>query len=86
MHILGLLGMPRRIYTYGSGMGWDIWNLIETVGAFIVALSIAIFFVNLFVSLQRPATAGDNPWNAFTLEWATSSPSTALQLRPVATG
>ncbi len=74
MHILGLLGMPRRIYTYASGMGWDTWNLLETVGAFIIALSISIFIYNFFRSLAQPANAEDDPWNGFTLEWATSSP------------
>ncbi len=74
MHILGILGMPRRIYTYASGMGWDTWNLLETFGAFIIALSVSVFIYNLFRSLARPATAGDDPWDGFTLEWATTSP------------
>jgi heme/copper-type cytochrome/quinol oxidase subunit 1 len=74
MHILGLLGMPRRIYTYGTGLGWDTWNLFETVGAFIVALSILIFLINFFRTMSRPATAPGDPWDGFTLEWSTSSP------------
>ncbi|MEJ2263166.1 MAG: cytochrome c oxidase subunit I [Anaerolineales bacterium] len=74
MHILGLLGMPRRIYTYGAGLGWDIWNFIETIGAFIIAVGILIFLINFFATLRRPATADDDPWDAFTLEWKTSSP------------
>jgi cytochrome c oxidase subunit I len=74
MHILGVLGMPRRIYTYGESLGWSTWNLIETVGAFIVATSIAIFLVNFALSLRQPRTAEDDPWDAYTLEWKTSSP------------
>ena len=78
MHILGLLGMPRRIYTYGEGMGWGIWNLIETVGAFVVAISISVFLINLLVTLRQPQTEeADDPWDAFTLEWKTSSPPPA---------
>jgi cytochrome c oxidase subunit 1 len=74
MHILGLLGMPRRIYTYGPGLGWDFWNLVETIGAFIVAASIAVFLVNFFATLRQPATHEADPWDGFTLEWKTSSP------------
>jgi cytochrome c oxidase subunit I len=74
MHILGLLGMPRRIYTYGPGLGWDGWNLLMTVGAFIVALSILIFIINFFRTMAGPAGAPDDPWDGFTLEWLTTSP------------
>ena len=74
MHILGLLGMPRRIYTYPSGLGWDTWNLIETVGAFIITASILIFLWNLYVSLRSGETAGNDPWDGQTLEWTTASP------------
>jgi heme/copper-type cytochrome/quinol oxidase subunit 1 len=74
MHILGLLGMPRRIYTYGSNLGWDTWNLIETVGAFVIATSILIFLWNFYLSLRRGAAAGDDPWDGQTLEWTTTSP------------
>jgi cytochrome c oxidase subunit I len=74
MHILGLLGMPRRIYTYEAGAGWDVWNLIETIGAFFIALSVLIFIINLFLTLRRSPTNEADPWNAYTLEWATSSP------------
>lgn len=74
MEVLGLLGMPRRIYTYDTGMGWSTWNLIATVGAFIVAISILVFMVNLVVTFRRPATAGPDPWEGYTLEWLTSSP------------
>ncbi|MFL5801231.1 MAG: cytochrome c oxidase subunit I [Roseiflexaceae bacterium] len=74
MHISGLLGMPRRVYTYPAGLGWEIFNLISTIGAFIVALGVLVFVVNFIWSLRHGAMAGDNPWGADTLEWATSSP------------
>jgi cytochrome c oxidase subunit I len=74
MHILGLNGMPRRIYTYPEGMGWDFWNLVETIGAFIIALSILIFMYNVYVTIRRGKRAGPDPWDGRTLEWMTSSP------------
>lgn len=74
MHILGLEGMPRRIYTYGAGRGWEVWNFIETIGAFIIATSIMIFIVNFFISLRVTATNEADPWDGFTLEWKTASP------------
>ena len=74
MHILGLKGMTRRIYTYPEFMGWGTLNLISTIGAVIIVAGMAVFAVNLFVSLKRGAIAGANPWGADTLEWATSSP------------
>jgi heme/copper-type cytochrome/quinol oxidase subunit 1 len=74
MHISGLLGMPRRVYTYADGMGWDTLNLITTIGSFVFATGVLLFIVNVVVSLRRGRAAGDNPWDAPTLEWATSSP------------
>jgi cytochrome c oxidase subunit I len=74
MHILGLLGMPRRIYTYGPGLGWDLWNFIETIGAFIIAGSILVFLWNFVVNLRKGEKAGNDPWDAQTLEWTTTSP------------
>src|SRR5919201_3207092 len=74
MHVLGLRGMPRRIADYAPGRGWSSLNLLATVGAFVIAGSIAIFFVNVFLTLRKPRTAGPDPWLANTLEWATSSP------------
>jgi heme/copper-type cytochrome/quinol oxidase subunit 1 len=85
MHILGLLGMPRRIYTYAPGLGWDMWNLLETIGAFIVALSILLFLINFVITLRKPATAPDDPWDANTLEWATSSPPPAYNFEQIPT-
>jgi cytochrome c oxidase subunit I+III len=74
MHISGLMGMPRRIYTYPDGMGWDTLNLITTIGSFIFAFGILLLLINVAVSLRRGRTAGPNPWDAATLEWSTSSP------------
>jgi cytochrome c oxidase subunit I len=74
MHIAGMLGMPRRIYTYEAGLGWEIWNQLTTLGAIIQVPSFAIFAYNLVASLFNGAPAGDNPWDAWTLEWATTSP------------
>ncbi|MCB9149187.1 MAG: cytochrome c oxidase subunit I [Caldilineaceae bacterium] len=74
-HFLGLMGMPRRVYTYPADMpGWALLNLISTIGAYILAVSVLIFVWNLVVSWRRGAAAGDNPWQGWTLEWATSSP------------
>jgi cytochrome c oxidase subunit I len=74
MHVAGLLGMPRRIYTYGEGMGWDWVNLVTTAGSFLFAVGVLIFIYNVVISRKRGHPAGDNPWDAPTLEWATSSP------------
>jgi cytochrome c oxidase subunit I len=74
MHISGLLGMPRRIYTYGGEMGWNWLNLVTTAGSFLFAIGVLIFAYNVLASWKRGAKAGENPWDAPTLEWATSSP------------
>jgi cytochrome c oxidase subunit 1 len=74
MHILGLIGMPRRVYTYTADMGWERLNLLSSIGAFIFAFSFALLLANVIYSFRRGAVAGDNPWNASTLEWATASP------------
>jgi cytochrome c oxidase subunit 1 len=74
MHILGIDGMPRRIYTYPAEFGWAFLNSFETIGAFLVALSVLIFSINLIKTLRKPADAGNDPWDAFTLEWTTTSP------------
>ncbi len=75
MHIVGLEGMPRRTYTYGSGFGWDIYNKLETVGGFIIALSTLTFLVNVFVSRARRVPAPADPWDGRTLEWSIPSPA-----------
>ena len=74
MHIPGLLGMPRRIYTYEPGRGWDTLNLIVTIGVFFQAAGILVFVINLLWSYFRGESAGSDPWDAWTLEWSTSSP------------
>ncbi|MGH2748264.1 MAG: cytochrome c oxidase subunit I [Actinomycetota bacterium] len=74
MHILGLQGMPRRVYTYPDGMGWNFWNGISTLGAFVIALSFLVFIANAVISRRRGEEAGADPWDARTLEWMTTSP------------
>jgi cytochrome c oxidase subunit I len=74
MHVSGLMGMPRRIYTYNEGMGWDWMNLITTAGSFLFAAGVLIFLWNVWTSLKHGPRAGGNPWDAPTLEWATTSP------------
>ena len=73
-HIAGMLGMPRRIYTYEAGRGWEIWNQLSTLGALFQAAAILVFAWNAIVSLRRGAVAGNDPWDAWTLEWSTTSP------------
>ncbi|MFW6096763.1 MAG: cytochrome c oxidase subunit I [Chloroflexota bacterium] len=75
MHISGFLGMPRRVYTYQEGLGLDIYNLISTIGAFVLALGVAVFIYNFIYSRRHGEPAGDSPWNGDTLEWATKSPA-----------
>jgi len=74
MHIVGILGMPRRIYTYSESSGWDNLNRLETLGALILAVSIIVFLTNVIRSLRNGEIAGDDPWDARTLEWSISSP------------
>ena len=72
-HILGLQGMPRRIYTYPEGRGWDVWNLVATVGSFLIAVAVLVFMYNVWKSRKGPLV-GDDPWDARTLEWSIPSP------------
>jgi cytochrome c oxidase subunit 1 len=74
MHVSGILGMPRRIYTYDPDRGWAIWNQLTTLGALIQTPSYAIFVYNLVASWRNGKPAGDDPWDAWTLEWTTTSP------------
>jgi cytochrome c oxidase subunit 1 len=74
MHILGLMGMPRRVFTYPAEMGWGGMNLLSTIGAFLFAASFLLLAYNIARSLKSGAAAGSNPWGAGTLEWATPSP------------
>ena len=83
MHIPGILGMPRRIYTYEPGRGWDTLNLIITIGAFIQAIAILVFVANLVISYCKGAKAGNDPWDAWTLEWSVSSPPPAYNFATI---
>jgi cytochrome c oxidase subunit 1 len=85
MHIPGILGMPRSIYTYEADRGWGGWNLIVTIGAFVQAVAVLIFVYNLVVSLLQGEEAGPDPWDAWTLEWTTPSPppSYNFEVEPV---
>jgi cytochrome c oxidase subunit 1 len=74
MHIPGILGMPRRIYTYEAGRGWDLLNLICTIGVAFQVAGMLIFVLNVLRSLRKGKPAGNDPWDAWTLEWSTSSP------------
>ena len=69
MHIAGMAGMPRRVWTYSESMNWDIWNLLSTVGAFVVAVGVLIALIDLILHLRPAAKVDVNPWNAGTLEW-----------------
>ncbi len=73
-HFLGLVGMPRRVYTYPDYAGWGLMNLISSVGSAVLALGVLALVVNIVVSVRHGEAAGDNPWDAYTLEWATTSP------------
>ncbi len=74
MHMLGLNGMPRRTYRYDEGLGFDLYNALATIGGFVIALGVLMFVYNIWWSKRHQEPAGDDPWDARTLEWATSSP------------
>jgi cytochrome c oxidase subunit 1 len=74
MHFLGMDGMPRRVYTYSAATDWQMWNLVSTAGAFVIALSVLVFFVGAVRSLLAGVTAPADPWDAATLEWTMNSP------------
>jgi heme/copper-type cytochrome/quinol oxidase subunit 1 len=74
MHIAGLMGMPRRVYTYPSGMGLEIPNLLSSLGGLVVATAVLLFVLNMILALRRGEAATPNPWGAATLEWATACP------------
>jgi cytochrome c oxidase subunit 1 len=73
-HISGVLGMPRRIYTYEAGRGLELWNLLSTTGVPFQILGVLLLVINIAWALRYGALAGDDPWDAWTLEWSTSSP------------
>jgi cytochrome c oxidase subunit 1/cytochrome c oxidase subunit I+III len=74
MHIVGLLGMPRRVYTYPGGLGWTSYNVLESIGGYITAIGIVVLFANLVVSYFRGPPSGPDPWHGPTLEWTIPSP------------
>ena len=74
MHFMGFLGMPRRIYTYAAGRGWEPWNLMASVGVAFQAAAVLCFLWNVVRSVRSGSIAGDDPWDGWTLEWSTSSP------------
>lgn len=77
MHFVGLLGMPRRVYTYAPGMGFDAMNMMSTIGALLLAVSVAVFVVNFLTSVRSGKVAGNDPWGGASLEWAIPSPPPA---------
>lgn len=85
MHFLGLLGMPRRVYTYAENQGWDLLNLVSTIGVLIIAISLILFFWNIISSLKKGQPAGNDPWDGQTLEWMTTSPPPAYNFAVIPT-
>jgi cytochrome c oxidase subunit 1 len=85
MHIPGLLGMPRRIYTYEPDRGWNTLNLLVSIGALFQAIAVLIFVINLLRSLKKGRVAGPDPWDAWTLEWSTTSPPPAYNFAVIPT-
>jgi cytochrome c oxidase subunit 1/cytochrome c oxidase subunit I+III len=83
MHLTGLWGMPRRLYTYLPGMGWDLLNLVSTLGALLLGLGVAVFVANVVASARSGRQAPANPWGAATLEWATASPPPPYNFAPL---
>src|SRR5690606_30207062 len=69
MHISGLLGMPRRAYTYQAGLGWEPWNLLSTAGAYVLAAGFLLVAIDLLMHLRLTGKVRANPWSAGTLEW-----------------
>jgi cytochrome c oxidase subunit 1 len=74
MHLPGLLGMPRRIFTYDAGRGWETFNFVSSIGALLQAAAVLCFVINIIRSAKKGKLAGNDPWDAWTLEWTTSSP------------
>jgi cytochrome c oxidase subunit I+III len=80
MHLTGLLGMPRRVYTYEAGLGWDWLNLLSSIGGFVTAAGFALLLLDLFVHARVGALAPRNPWGATTLEWAMATPAPSYNM------
>jgi cytochrome c oxidase subunit 1 len=85
MHFLGLNGMPRRIYTYGTEMGWALLNAVATIGAFVLAIAVGLFVVLIIHGLRRGQPAGADPWDGRTLEWTMASPPPVYNFRHLPT-
>jgi heme/copper-type cytochrome/quinol oxidase subunit 1 len=73
-HAMGTSGMPRRIYEYAEGTGWAGYNMVSTIGSFILGLGVLLTVINIAYSIKRGAKAGPDPWKANTLEWYPTSP------------
>jgi heme/copper-type cytochrome/quinol oxidase subunit 1 len=82
-HFLGLLGMPRRVWTYNHHGWWAAWNLVSTIGAFVMAFGTLVFLINVVRTTRVGRRAGHDPWVADTLEWYTSSPPPAYNFDKV---
>jgi cytochrome c oxidase subunit I+III len=85
MHVTGLMGMPRRVYTYDSGLGWDLYNLISSIGGFILAIGFVIIILDVILHFRFGSKASQNPWNADTLDWATATPPGAYNFISIPT-
>lgn len=84
MHWLGLDGMPRRVYTYDSSMGWGLWNLVSTLGAYVIAIGTLVFIWNMIGTMRKPANdASSDPWDGRTLEWSIPSPPPVYNFREI---
>jgi cytochrome c oxidase subunit I len=83
LHFLGVMGMPRRQWTYAGDMGWNFWNLTSTVGVFILATGIFLFLVNIWVTGRKPANAPADPWDGRSPEWMVPSPPPAYNFRTI---
>jgi cytochrome c oxidase subunit 1 len=85
MHVSGALGMPRRIAYFEPGRGWELWNLLATIGVFVQVPGFVLFVANVAHSLWSGRPAGDDPWDAWTLEWATTSPPPSYNFEVIPT-
>jgi cytochrome c oxidase subunit 1 len=83
MHILGAEGMPRRIYRYAPAMGWDTSNMLATIGAFTMGLSVLALLINIFKTMRNGEVSGPDPWDGRTLEWAIPSPPPEYNFREI---
>jgi heme/copper-type cytochrome/quinol oxidase subunit 1 len=85
MHIVGLLGMTRRVYTYDKGLGWDTYNLVETIGGFVIAAGLLLILFNIVWSYRHGEEAGPDPFYGGTLEWTIPSPPPAYNFAVIPT-